>query len=298
MNDDDQAVPDVAQAGDSGGLSGLEELDEQASGTIRRVFHDDRWFFSVIDVVGLLTGTQRPRKYWSDIKRHVEDEGFCEALANCQVLTMPALDGKMRQTDCADFTTMISLLFSLPAWKRNQRQQLLRDQNTCKSGIYAITNIQTQEQYIGSSNDIALRLNQHRMALRRGNHHAKYLQEAWDKFGESAFRFEPLEKVTDHRLLETIEQHYLDAKHPTYNSASVAHNSSALSQIAPERIQSVLLTLFEISGFGTGSPIFCVIRDALLRGVLTPGPNFSLVLSAESHGVQTAEELSTFIEAA
>lgn len=298
MNDDDQAVPYVTQAGDSGGLSGLEELDEQASGTIRRVFHDGRWFFSVIDVVGLLTGTQRPRRYWSDMKRHVEDEWFCEVLANCQVLTMPALDGKMRQTDCADFTTMMALLFSLPAWKRNQRQQLLRDQNTCKSGVYAITNIQTQEQYIGSSNDITLRLNQHRMALRRGNHHAKHLQEAWDKFGENAFRFELLEEVTDHRLLGIIEQHYLDAKRPASNSSSVAHNSSALSHISPERIQSVLLTLFEISGFGTGSPMFCVIRDALLRGILTPGPNFSLMLSAERNGVQTPEELSAFIVAA
>jgi len=83
-------------------------------------------------------------------------------LANCQALSMPALDSKLRQTDCADFTTMMSLLFSLPAWKRRQKRQLPGDQNTCNSGIYAITNIETQEQYIGSSNDISLRLNQHR----------------------------------------------------------------------------------------------------------------------------------------
>jgi len=95
-----------------------------------------------------------------------------------------------------------------------------------------------------------------------------------------------------------MEQQYLDANQPTYNSSSVAHNSSALSQISTERIQSVLLTLFETSGFGAGSPIVCVIRDALLKGVLTPGPNFSLVLSAESTGVQTADALSAFIEAA
>ncbi len=233
MNDDDQAVPDVAQAGDSGGLSGLEELDEQTSGTIRRVFHDGRWFFSITDVVGLLTDSTTPRRYWTDMKRRIQNEGFREAYANCHVLTIPALDGKMRRTDCADFTTMMSLLFSLPAWKRRQKRPLLGDQNTRNSGIYAITNIQTQEQYIGSSNDISLRLNQHRVALRRGNHHAKYLQEAWDKFGENAFQFAQLEEVTDHRRLETIEQQYLDARHPAYNSSSVAHNSSALSQISP-----------------------------------------------------------------
>ncbi len=273
-------------------------FDAEATAQIRHVWHDGRWFFSVIDVVGLLTDSPRPRMYWTDMKRRIESEGFRELLENCQVLTMPALDGKMRQTDCADFTTIMSLLFSLPAWKRHQKRQLSGDQNMRNSGIYAITNIQTQEQYIGSSNDIVLRLNQHRMALRRGNPHAKYLQEAWDKFGENAFRFEPLEEVADHRLLEIIEQHYLNVKQPAYNSSSVAHNSSALSQISTERIQGVLLTLFEFSGFGAGSPIVCVIRDALLRGVLMPGPNFSLVLSAESHGVQTPEELSAFIEAA
>ena len=67
MSDDDQATPEVTQQGESEGLSGLEEFDEQAAGTIRRVFHEGRWFFSVIDVVGLLSGTQRPRKYWSDL---------------------------------------------------------------------------------------------------------------------------------------------------------------------------------------------------------------------------------------
>ena len=214
MSDDDQATLDVARQGDNG-LTGLEELDEQATGAIRRVFHDGRWFFSVIDVVGLLTDAPKPRNYWAMMKLRIQDEGFRAMLANCQVLTMPALDGKMRQTDCADFTTVISLLFSLPAWKRRQRQQLLSDQDAGKSGIYAITNIQTQELYIGSSNDIALRLNQHKADLRRRIHHAKHLQDAWDKYGEGAFRFEILEEVTDHRLLESLEQHYLDTKRPT-----------------------------------------------------------------------------------
>ena len=58
MSDDDQATPDVARQGEADGLSGLEEFDEQAAGTIRRVFHEGRWFFSVIDVVGL--SRQRP----------------------------------------------------------------------------------------------------------------------------------------------------------------------------------------------------------------------------------------------
>lgn len=276
----------------------LDIFNAEATAQIRHVWHEGRWFFSVIDVVGLLTDARIPRNYWSDLKRNIQTEGFIQLLANCQLLTMPALDGKLRETDCADFTTIMSLLFSLPAWKRRQKRQLSVDQNTRNSGIYAITNIQTQEQYIGSTKDISLRLNQHKAALRRGNHHAKHLQQAWDHYGEDAFRFELLEEVTDRRLLESVEQQYLDAKHPVYNSSPVAHNSFTLSQISTERIQSVLLTLFEISGFGAGSHVLWVIRDALLKGVLTPGPNFSLMLNAERHGIQTLEELSAFIEAA
>ncbi len=284
--------------GQQQGDAQLSIFDAEATAQIRHVWHEGRWFFSVIDVVGLLTDSPRPRMYWTDLKRIKQTEGFSQLLANCQVLTIPALDGKMRQTDCADFTTVMSLLFSLPAWKRRQKRQLPDGQNTRNSGIYAITNIQTQEQYIGSSYDIFLHLNQHKAALRRGIHHAKRLQKAWDKYGEAAFQFELLEEVTDHRVLESLEQQYLDAKQPIYNSSSVARNSSVLSQISPEQIQRVLLTLFEISGFGVGSPVLCVIRTALLKGVLTPGPNFSLVLSAEKNGVQTLEELSAFIEAA
>src|SRR5579859_2465159 len=63
--------------------------DETAEEKIRRVWHEDRWFFSVIDVVGLLTGSERPRKYWNDLKRKLkEDEGFGELSAGVGQLKM------------------------------------------------------------------------------------------------------------------------------------------------------------------------------------------------------------------
>ncbi len=70
MNDDNQTIPDVTKQDD--GFS-LEELDEQASGTIRRVFHDGRWFFSVIDVVGLLTDA-RNRAAIGQMKNRIHEE--------------------------------------------------------------------------------------------------------------------------------------------------------------------------------------------------------------------------------
>lgn len=267
---------------------------------VRRVWFQGNWWFSVVDVVGVLADSTTPRNYWAKMKQRLaQEEGFIEVLAHCQVLMMPALDGKMRQTDCADFTTMMSLLFSLPAWKRRQRPYVRSDQDVGavgNSGIYAITNSQTQEQYIGSSHDISSRLNQHRAALRRGNHHAKHLQEAWDSYGEDAFLFEILEDVPDLHLLESVEQSYLDTKRPVYNSSSVAQNNSVLAHISSEQIQRVLVTLFAITGFGISSPVVGVIRDALLKGVLMPGPNFALMLRAECQGVQTLEELSVWMD--
>ncbi|WIG60665.1 MAG: hypothetical protein OJF49_003413 [Ktedonobacterales bacterium] len=49
-------------------VTALELLDEQAETQVRRVWHEGRWFFSVIDVVGLLTDAPKPRMYWADMK--------------------------------------------------------------------------------------------------------------------------------------------------------------------------------------------------------------------------------------
>lgn len=53
---------------------------------IRRVWHEGRWFFSVIDVVGALTGAPKPRMYWADMKRTIHAEGFVELLEKLQQL--------------------------------------------------------------------------------------------------------------------------------------------------------------------------------------------------------------------
>jgi DNA-damage-inducible protein D len=59
------------------------------------------WFFSVIDVIEALTGTDRPRKYWSDLKGKLAKDGS-QLSENIVQLKMPAEDGKMREKDAAD----------------------------------------------------------------------------------------------------------------------------------------------------------------------------------------------------
>jgi hypothetical protein len=86
--------------------------------TVRRQWVEDRWYFSVIDVVGLLAEAAEPRVYWSQVKTNNHDEGFVSAVGQCKSLKMRARDGKLRATDCADFGTMLAVLFALPIWRR------------------------------------------------------------------------------------------------------------------------------------------------------------------------------------
>ena len=82
---------------------------------IRRVWHEERWFFSVIDVIGALTDSAAPRKYWTAMKARIQDEGFREVSTSCRQLKMLAPDGKMRYTDAADQETLLRIIQSVPS---------------------------------------------------------------------------------------------------------------------------------------------------------------------------------------
>jgi hypothetical protein len=89
--------------------------DETAEKSIRRVLREGRWFFSVIDVVGVLTDAPKPRQYWFDMKRRIQDEGFPESSAKCRQLKMPSVDGKPYSTDAADAETMLHIIQRVPS---------------------------------------------------------------------------------------------------------------------------------------------------------------------------------------
>lgn len=83
---------------------------------IRRVWHHNRWYFSVIDVVGALEASTIPKRYWSDLKQKLEGEGF-EQYDKIVQLKLAAGDGKLRETDCADSETMFRIIQSVPSRK-------------------------------------------------------------------------------------------------------------------------------------------------------------------------------------
>ena len=84
---------------------------------IRKIIYKNEWWFSVIDVVEALTGTDRPRKYWNDIKTKLIKEGYSEVSEKIGQLKLEAPDGKLRETDCANTETMFRVIQTIPSPK-------------------------------------------------------------------------------------------------------------------------------------------------------------------------------------
>lgn len=77
---------------------------------------DEKWYFSIIDVIQVLTDNDRPRKYWSDLKTKLRKEGS-EVSEKIGQLKLMADDGKMRLTDVADTEQLFRLIQSIPSKK-------------------------------------------------------------------------------------------------------------------------------------------------------------------------------------
>jgi len=92
---------------------------------IRRQWHDDQWYFSVIDVVRAQTDSPDPRTYWAVLKSRMQKEGASELLTKCKQLKMRALDGKMRATDAANTETLLRIVESIPSPKAEPIKQWL-----------------------------------------------------------------------------------------------------------------------------------------------------------------------------
>ncbi len=84
---------------------------------IRRLWNDneEKWYFSVVDVVAVLTESVNPQVYWRVLKKRLIDEGSNETVTKCNGLRMLAADGKMRLTDVADTEVMLRIIQSIPS---------------------------------------------------------------------------------------------------------------------------------------------------------------------------------------
>lgn len=84
---------------------------------IRKTIFRNEWWFSIVDVVEALTESSIPRRYWSDLKSKLVEEGFKQLYDFIVQLKLPAPDGKMRETDCANTETTFRIIQSIPSPK-------------------------------------------------------------------------------------------------------------------------------------------------------------------------------------
>lgn len=85
---------------------------------IRAIWDDEqeKWYFSIVDVIAVLTESPNPQTYWRVLKKRLKDEGN-ETVTNCNALKMRAADGKMRLTDVADTEQLLRIIQSVPSPK-------------------------------------------------------------------------------------------------------------------------------------------------------------------------------------
>ena len=91
---------------------------------VRTVWDDEqeKWYFSIVDVVSILTESTDGRKYWNKLKQRLKEEGN-ETVTNCHQLKLRAADGKMRLTDVADTEQLFRLIQSIPSPKAEPFKQ-------------------------------------------------------------------------------------------------------------------------------------------------------------------------------
>ena len=96
----------------------IEQLQLFEEQTIRTAWDEENeeWYFSIVDVVGILTESVDGRKYWNKLKQRLKDEGN-ETVTNCHRLKMKAADGKRRFTDVANTEQLLRIIQSIPSKK-------------------------------------------------------------------------------------------------------------------------------------------------------------------------------------
>ena len=258
---------------------------------IRRIWHNERWYFAIVDVISALTESNNPGQYWRTLKSRFKDKDFLLVLARCINLPLIAADEKQRLIDCADIDTIATIVHVLPPSYRHKREKVLG----VRCGIYAIVNTINQDFYIGSSIDVDVRFQQHRSYLNRQKHHARLLQAAWNEYGEAAFEFRFLEMVENEEDLAAVEQVYLTQDKPSYNFDALATNSATFPSINEHRIYTLLAMLRESSNLEQQATFRQEIQLAIDFGIINPGPKYHLLIEAEMVEVDSWDMSKAFL---
>lgn len=145
---------------------------------IRKTWHNDEWWFSVVDIIEILTESSIPKRYWSDLKSKLKEEGF-EMYDKIVQLKFKASDGKFYATDCANTENALRIVQSISSKKAEPMKRWL-----ARVGYERVQEIENPELAMGRAKDyyklkgypeewIEKRLRS--IAIRKG------LTDEWDK---------------------------------------------------------------------------------------------------------------------
>ncbi|KAA3634794.1 MAG: phage antirepressor protein [Bacteroidetes bacterium] len=107
---------------------------------IRRIWHEEEWWFAVVDIIEVLTESSKPRDYWYRLKKRELEKSDLELSTNCRRFKMIANDGKNRQTECANTEWIFRIIQSIPSPKAEPFKQWL-----AKVGYERIQEIENPE---------------------------------------------------------------------------------------------------------------------------------------------------------
>ncbi len=107
---------------------------------IRKILHLGEWWFSVIDIIEVLTNSANPRDYWFKMKIRVKSDDGIELSTICRQLKLLAQDGKLRETDCANTENILRIVQSIPSPKAEPLKRWL-----AKVGYERIQEIENPE---------------------------------------------------------------------------------------------------------------------------------------------------------
>jgi prophage antirepressor-like protein len=116
--------------------------------TIRRAWHNEEWWFSVVDVCGVLTDSADAGAYWRKLKQRLVAEGS-EVVTFCHGLKLEAPDGKQRQTDCANTQGLFRIIQSIPSPKAEPFKRWL-----AQVGYERVKEIENPELAMGRMQDL------------------------------------------------------------------------------------------------------------------------------------------------
>jgi len=106
---------------------------------IRRKLVGDKWFFSVVDVVGVLSESENPRDYWYKLKVREQESSGIELSTFCRQLKIIAEDGKLRETDCADIEGIFRIIQSIPSKKAEPFKRWLAKVGYVRNVLFSIS---------------------------------------------------------------------------------------------------------------------------------------------------------------